>query len=141
MKWLVLALGVSACSAASSGSPDSPRSVYWSDGDSGRIAGMDFRLADVDAPETGGVGAAIGGAECERERDLGFEAKAFMVDLTKGSELEITHREAPDRYGRTVIGLSANGQDVARAGLAAGVLKPWPHEGDRAMSDKPDWCG
>ena len=39
--------------------------IDWSDADSGRLDGVRFRLRDVDAPETGGVGAAIGGAKCE----------------------------------------------------------------------------
>ena len=56
--------------------------IYWSDGDSGRIDGMPFRLADIDAPETGGEGAR-GGAKCESERELGFAAKAWVVELTR----------------------------------------------------------
>lgn len=141
MKSLVLAFSIGACSLGQSGSSAAENSIYWSDGDSGRINGTDFRLADVDAPETGGVGAAIGGAQCERERELGFEAKAFMVELTRGSDLQVTQKEAPDRYGRIVLNLSADGRDVARAGLEAGVLKPWPHDADKALADKPDWCG
>ena len=115
-------------------------SIYWSDGDSGRIDGMKFRLADVDAPETGGVGA-IGGAKCESERALGFEAKAFMVELTRNADLVITGSSGPDRYDREVITLSANGQDVAEAGIAAGHLGAWPHKGRRALTKKPSWCG
>lgn len=113
--------------------------IYWSDGDSGRIDGMKFRLANVDAPETGGVGAR-GGAKCESERDLGFEAKAFMVELTRNAELVITSSAGPDRYEREVITLSADGQDVSEAGKAAGHLGPWPHRGRRALAKKPDWC-
>jgi len=114
-------------------------SIYWSDGDSGRIDGMKFRLADVDAPETGGVGAR-GGAKCEYERELGFDAKAFMVELTRDAELMITSNSGPDRYEREVITLSANGVDVAQAGMDAGHLGPWPHKGRRALTKKPDWC-
>ena len=136
MKWLILAIAVSSCSAA----PQSASSIYWSDGDSGRIDGMDFRLADVDAPETGGVEATIGGAKCERERVLGLDAKAFMVELTRGADLDITQREGEDRYGRIIVNISADGQDVAEAGLQAGMLKPWPHDGSRPLADKPDWC-
>ena len=77
-------------------------SIYWSDGDSGRIDGMKFRLANVDAPETGGVGA-IGGAKCEFERELGFEAKEFMVDLTRNADLVITSNSGADRYDREVM--------------------------------------
>ncbi|MEM9375079.1 MAG: thermonuclease family protein [Pseudomonadota bacterium] len=116
------------------------QSIYWSDGDSGRLDGMKFRLANVDAPETGGVGAR-GGAKCESERELGFDAKAFMVDLTRDAELVITGSNGPDRYEREVITLSANGVDVAQAGIQAGHLEAWPHRGRRALADKPDWCG
>ncbi|MEL7107969.1 MAG: thermonuclease family protein [Pseudomonadota bacterium] len=117
----------------------SSSSIYWSDGDSGRIDGKKFRLADVDAPETGGVGAR-GGAKCEFERELGFDAKAFMVELTRDAVLEITSSSGEDRYEREVITLSANGQDVAEAGIAAGHLGEWPHKGRRALTKKPDWC-
>lgn len=115
-------------------------SIYWSDGDSGRLDGMKFRLANVDAPETGGVGA-IGGAKCEFERELGFEAKAFMVELTRDAELVITSSSGPDRYEREVIHLSVNGRDIGELGIEAGHLGPWPHKGRRALTDKPDWCG
>ena len=117
----------------------SDASIYWSDGDSGRIDGMKFRLANVDAPETGGVGAR-GGAKCEYERELGFEAKAFMVELTRDAELVITSNSGPDRYEREVVTLSANGQDVSQSGMAAGHLGEWPHKGRRALAKKPDWC-
>lgn len=94
----------------------------------------------MDAPETGGVGAAIGGAECERERELGFKAKEFMVERSRNADLAITHREDPDRYGRIVMSISADGVDLAESGVEAGVLRPWPHDGDRPLADKPDWC-
>lgn len=113
--------------------------IYWSDGDSGRLDGMKFRLANVDAPETGGVGAR-GGAKCEFERELGYDAKEFMVALTRNADLAITSSSGKDRYEREVITLSANGQDVAEAGKAAGHLGDWPHKGRRALSKKPDWC-
>lgn len=120
-------------------SSQSANNIYWSDGDSGRIDGMKFRLADIDAPETGGIGSR-GGAKCELERERGFEAKAFIVELTRNAELEITARYGPDRYDREVIDLSANGRDVGEAGIAAGHLGAWPHKGRKALADKPDWC-
>lgn len=100
---------------------------------------MKFRLANVDAPETGGVGAR-GGAKCEAERELGFEAKAFIVELTRDAELIITSKSGADRYDREVITLSVDGQDIGEAGKAAGHLGDWPHRGRRALSKKPDWC-
>jgi len=113
--------------------------IYWSDGDSGRIDGMKFRLSNVDAPETGGVGAR-GGAKCESERELGYEAKEFIVELTRDADLQITARYGLDRYDREVIDLSANGVDIGEAAIEAGHLGAWPHKGRRALQPKPDWC-
>ena len=116
-------------------------SIYWSDADSGRINGdIKFRLNNVDAPETGGVGAAIGGAACELERERGFASKEWIVIFTRDAKLEITDEHGQDKYERRVIDLSVNGEDIGQAGIEAGHLKPWPHKGRRAMVKKPDWC-
>jgi len=116
-------------------------SIYFSDADSGRINGnIKFRLNNVDAPETGGVGAAIGGATCELERERGFASKEWIVAYTRDAELEITGQHGQDKYERRVIDLSVNGVDVGQAGIEAGYLKPWPHKGRRALVKKPDWC-
>jgi endonuclease YncB( thermonuclease family) len=136
----VYALGNWAFASPASSAPYSVEEIYWSDGDSGRIDGHDFRLANIDAPETNGVGAAIGGAKCERERKLGYQAKEYVVKLTRNADLMVTREVGEDRYGRMVLELSADGKDIGSAGVAAGHLKPWPHDGSRALSDKPDWC-
>lgn len=115
--------------------------IQWSDGDSGRLDGVPFRLRDIDAPETGGVGAAIGGAECEQERQLGIQARAFIESLTQFAAIRITANYGPDRFDRHVVDLDADGIDVATAGLEAGILKPWPHDANgNALASKPDWC-
>lgn len=122
--------------------PPQPRTfdqVYWSDGDSGRLNGNKFRLANVDAPETGGVGAR-GGAKCEAERELGFEAKAFLVELTRNKDLQVIASYGPDRYDREVVELAINGKPLADIAIEAGHLRPWPHKGRRALAKKPDWC-
>lgn len=131
---------VAACTAPLAETPpEIAANIYWSDGDSGRINGMKFRLANIDAPETGGVGAR-GGAKCELERERGYEAKEFIVELTRNAELEITARYGADRYDREVIDLSANGVDVGKVGTAAGHLEAWPHKGRKALAAKPNWC-
>lgn len=114
-------------------------SIHWSDGDSGRIDGEPFRLADVDAPETGGVGA-WGGAECEAERARGRRAKAFMVELTRDARVTLTARHGVDRYERAVVDLAVDGVDLGQAGIDARHLAPWPHRDGRAETRKPDWC-
>jgi endonuclease YncB( thermonuclease family) len=127
-----------ACVSPASGA-DPVKSIYWSDGDSGRADGVDFRLADVDAPETGGVGAR-GGAKCEAERELGFRAKAFIVEATKGKPLSIVFNGEIDGFGRRVANIAAAGKDVGQLGIEAGHLRPYVFEGKRATMPKPNWC-
>ena len=125
--------------------PANIRSIYWSDGDSGRITlesgeVLKFRLNDIDAAETGGVCAAIGGAKCEKERALGYEAKEWAVEYTRGVPVKITGDHGDDRHGRNIFDLSARGQDVGQAGIDAGVYVSWKHDGKRALEPRPKWC-
>ena len=113
--------------------------LYWSDGDSGRIDGTRFRLADIDAPETGAVGSRSG-ARCEDERQLGQAAKTYMIALTRNGAITVSGDHGTDRYGRRVLQLSLDGRDLARTGTTAGHLRPWPHRNGRAQTQKPDWC-
>lgn len=119
--------------------PAHAASIYWSDGDSGRLDGVKFRLANVDAPETGSIGNPSG-AKCDAELAKGYEAKAFMAALTRDGEIRIDNDYGEDRYGRLVVDLSVNGEDVAAAGVRAGHLKPWPFRNGKAQAPKPDWC-
>ncbi|MAP94089.1 MAG: hypothetical protein CMK07_03965 [Ponticaulis sp.] len=142
--WLAVIFGVALAASASEIFPaDDERvatDIYWSDGDSGRLNGHSFRLANVDSPEKGGIGS-IGGAKCELERERAFEAKAFIIELTRRADVRISKSYGDDRYGREVVDLEVNGQDLAEIGLREGVYQPWPHKGQRAMTKKPDWCG
>lgn len=76
------------CAQAQS-EPREIKSIYWSDGDSGRITLLDgevvkFRIDDWDAPETGGVGAAIGPAQCELERDVVMQLRrSWSITLSQ----------------------------------------------------------
>ena len=114
-------------------------SIYWSDGDSGKLGDLKFRIANKDAPETGSL-KQRGGAKCEAERALGYEAKAYMVGITKDKEIRIERDYGKDRYGRLVVDLSADGNDVGDAAVDAGHLRNWRHKNGRALSSKPDWC-
>lgn len=146
MRWIYWAifLGVLAFAASAttdrSGNVQTAETIYWSDGDSGRIDGQPFRLANVDSPETGGVGAR-GGARCEAEREIGYEAKEFIVALTRRADVQIAQSYGEDRYGRLVVDLTVNGRSLAEIGMEAGHYQPWPHRGQRALAPKPDWCG
>lgn len=122
-----------------SSTSESYSSIYWSDGDSGRLGKLKFRLANIDAPETGSM-KQRGGAKCEYERELGYEAKAYIVGFTKDKTFSIVRDYGEDRYGRLVVDLEADGFDVAKAGVSAGHLRDWPHIKGRAQSPKPNWC-
>jgi len=122
-----------------SSTSESYSSIYWSDGDSGRLGKLKFRLANIDAPETGSM-KQRGGAKCEYERELGYEAKAYIVAFTKDKTISIARVYGEDRYGRLVVDLKADGLDVAKAGVSAGQLRDWPHVKGRAQSPKPEWC-
>lgn len=145
--WLLLAvLAPGACSGstAASASPapliaaaETALTVYWSDGDSGRLSdGTKFRLHGIDAPETGSV-KARGGAKCETERVLGFEARQAAVELTRGKTVSISETRGTDRYERAVVRLEVDGRDVAALLVAGGTHKSWDYDG---RERKPDWC-
>ena len=73
---------LSTCAPSYSASPPHQdiiiSSIYWSDGDSGRINGsIKFRINEIDAPEDSGLGAAVGGANV-----IGYE-QGLAVDFTK----------------------------------------------------------
>ena len=147
-----LALSLAACSqsgfvpeAQAYDQSDLISSIYWSDGDSGRITFtsgevLKFRLNDIDAPATGGVGAAIGGAKCEKERELGFEAKEWAVEYTRGVPVKITGDHGADRHGRNIFDLAANDNNIGQAGIDAGVYGSWRHDGKKALESRPHWC-
>ena len=144
--FIMMLLGLPACSALADDVSEGPavtaqsyETIYWSDGDSGKLGAFKFRLANIDAPETRSP-KQNGGAKCEAERAIGYAAKAFMIEFTKGKEIKVAHDYSRDRYKRLVVDLTADGVDVAKAGIEAGHLRPWPHKKNRAQAPKPDWC-
>lgn len=120
------------------------KSIYWSDGDSGRLTlpndtVIKFRLDDWDAPETGGVGAAIGGAQCEQERELGFQTKEFMV-LNSQTGTTFSHSEEYDRYDRLLIRIYNYEGELAIRAENEGLLKSWKHDAGKQLEKRPLWC-
>jgi endonuclease YncB( thermonuclease family) len=114
-----------------------PLTVYWSDGDSGRLSdGTMFRLYGIDSPETGSM-KQRGGAKCETERALGFEAKEAALELTRGKEVTVSEVRGTDRYERTVLRLDLEGKDLAALLVAGGTHRAWDYDGGEK---KPDWC-
>ena len=122
--------------------------VEWDDGDSGKIRfegypfDLDFRLKDWDAPETGGVGSAVGAAKCETERSLGKAAEEFVERKTASKTVTITAAHGRDRTPRKrhLLDLAVDGEDLATLGAASGHLRSWRHEGSKEKEDRPNWC-
>ncbi|MCA8896964.1 MAG: thermonuclease family protein [Amphiplicatus sp.] len=117
--------------------------VEWSDADSGKIDGVPFRLANVDAPETGEIGSAHG-AQCEAEQDYGILYRRKMRELTRRRVVTVSKDYGADPYNRRVVDLIVNlydlDYDVGAFAMQQGWLKAWPHEGHKALAPKPDWC-
>lgn len=127
-----------AVASAATATTEAPLTVYWSDGDSGRLSdGTKFRLHGIDSPETGSM-KQRGGAKCESERVLGFEAKEAALELTRGKAVTISEIRGEDRYDRTVVRLEIDGKDVASLLVEGGTHKTWDYDG---REKKPDWCG
>ena len=146
---VIACAGLGACGAAGA-APDTPAShdvspLAWSDGDSRYFAdGTPFRLANIDAPETGGVGAAIGGAACEMERTLGAFAEEWVDTVTRGAIVTVSADYGAGGRGRHVVDLVVDGRDLAEMGLAAGHYRSWRHDTpdrpSKALEQAPDWC-
>lgn len=91
-----------------------------------------IRLEGIDAPETWQP-------RCEAERIRGYEAKAKLVELLRGHEVEVTRIDR-DRYGRTLARLEADGIDVEGPMLASGHAVVWA-PGRAAWADRcRHWC-
>ena len=97
----------------------------------------DYRLAGIDAPETGGRAA------CEREAALGEMARARVEDLIAGADLVVAipdhdprgrKRWPVDGFKRRLARIEVDGQDVGQILVAeylAVIRDP----------DRPfDWC-
>ena len=123
--------------SAATAATEIPLTVYWSHGDSWRLSdGTKFRLHGIDSPETGSM-KQRGGAKCESERALGFEAKEAALELTRGKEVTISEMRGTDRYERTVVRLELDGKDLAALLVAGGTHRTWDYDG---REKKPDWC-
>ena len=78
-----------------------------------------------------------GGANCESERALGFEAREAALELTRGKQVTVSEVHGTDRYERTVLRLDLEGADLAALLVAGGTHRTWDYDG---REKKPDWC-
>lgn len=111
--------------------PRALRAPWVIDGDTidDRAAGVRYRVANIDAPETGE------NAKCFRERHRGELAKREAIRLVKRARsTQVRRTWRTDRYGRRVAFVLVDGQDLGEALIERGLARPWRGRRER-------WCG
>jgi endonuclease YncB( thermonuclease family) len=99
------------------------------DGDTIRNGGVTYRLANIDAPETGHR------ARCESEDQLGRAAARRMQSLMgRADVVTITPTGRRDRYGRTLALVEVDGRDAGEILIREGLARPW-------RGRRESWCG
>jgi endonuclease YncB( thermonuclease family) len=111
-----------------------PRNVImpWViDGDTldDRALGVRYRLANIDAPETGK------NARCFHERRIGERAKSAAISLVRGARnIEVRRTWRLDIHGRRVAYVYVDGADLGEALVRMGLARRWKGRRKR-------WCG
>jgi endonuclease YncB( thermonuclease family) len=90
------------------------------DGDTFYFAGEKIRVADIDAPETGG-------AQCASEAELGKRATLRLRDLLNEGPFELRGYESrdKDRYGRKLRVVVRDGRSLGDTLIAEGLARRW----------------
>ncbi len=91
--------------------------------------GVRYRLANIDAPETGD------NAKCFKERERGELARAVAIRLVRAASIVSVQRTfRTDIYGRRVAFVLVDGEDLGRALTKRGLARPW-------VGLRRKWCG
>lgn len=94
-----------------------------------RASGVRYRLANIDAPETGD------NARCRFERQRGETARWAAINLVRGAKVVAVRRTfRTDQYGRCVAFVLLDGQDLGRILVDRGLARPW-------VGRREPWCG
>jgi endonuclease YncB( thermonuclease family) len=107
------------------------RAPWVIDGDTieDRAAGVRYRVANIDAPETGD------NAKCFRERQRGELAKREAIRLVRRARsTEVRRTWRTDRHGRRVAFVLVDSEDLGEALMQRGLARPWRGRRER-------WCG
>lgn len=103
--------------------------IWVVDGDTIDGDGMRYRLANIDAPETGD------NAKCFREHERGQEATKAAIELVrKATSVSVRRTWRFDRFGRRVAFVFVDGEDLGRLLIGRGLARPWRGKRER-------WCG
>ena len=90
------------------------------DGDTFRFNGETIRIADIDAPETGG-------AKCAEEAALGQRATQKLAELlsSRSFQLEAVGKRDVDMYGRKLRIVISGGRSIGATLVDEGLARPW----------------
>lgn len=110
-----------------------PRSIIGVrviDGDTLEDAsGSRYRLANIDAPETGD------NAKCHREAQRGELATNVVKQMVAAStRIQVRQTFRTDRYGRSVAFVVLDGVDLGETLVKRGLARPW-------RGHRRKWCG
>ena len=88
------------------------------------------RINGIDTPES------TWRAKCGKEKELGLEAKTFLVELIGNTKrLKLTNYKWGKFGGRIVADASVRGIDIAKELIHNGYAKEYSGKGS-----KPNWC-
>jgi endonuclease YncB( thermonuclease family) len=91
---------------------------------------VSIRILGVDTPES------THRARCMREKLLGLEAKAAVIELVNGTKTMIVSNAKWDKYGGRINGnVAVNGEDIGKFLLEKGLAKPYT-----GVGKKHNWC-
>lgn len=98
------------------------------DGDTIRLNGTTIRIADIDAPETGG-------ARCASEKQLGDRATFRLAELLGQGPITLRGYDSRDvdRYGRSLRVVERDGRSLGSVLVAEGLARPW-------TGRRRSWC-
>jgi len=90
------------------------------DGDTFYFAGEKIRVADIDAPETGG-------AKCASEAELGARATSRLRALLNDGPFDLRGYQGRDldRYGRKLRVVMRDGKSIGDILIAEGLARRW----------------
>ena len=98
----------------------SPRDNCVVDGDTFYLMGDKIRIADIDAPETGG-------ARCSYESQLGNRATRRLRELLNAGPFELQSYKSrdTDRYGRKLRVVMRDGKSLGDILITEGLARRW----------------
>ena len=117
-----LCAAISVCDAT-------PSRVAVIDGDTIVVNHERIRLAGIDAPEIKG--------KCAEEKRLAKLATELLAEVLADSRIVIDRQPKPDRYGRTLATVLADGRDAGEVILREGLARKWTKKFD--YREEP-WC-